>query len=70
MAPTDKTIGVKIYKSERDYDDLVEEWDSLNINAAYVSERLLMDRAFRRAVGKFGIRLYAIFPFFSYKSAM
>lgn len=70
MQSTFKILGIKIYKTERDYDDLVEEWRSLHINTAYVGVNLLVDQAFRHAVRKSEIRLFVIYPFFYDKYAL
>jgi hypothetical protein len=70
MQPEFKTLGIKIYKTERDYDDLVEDWMSLQINTAYVGLKLLADQGFRDAVRKSEIRLFAIYPFFYDKYAL
>jgi hypothetical protein len=60
----DLLVGVKIYDYEGPFDDLFEEWDSLGINTAFVSESLAADTAFRDLAGDRGIDTFVIAPVF------
>jgi hypothetical protein len=62
--------GVKIYDTDREYSNLVDEWSALRINTAFVSEHLLSDSAFREAALKKQIDLFVITPVFYDKHAL
>jgi hypothetical protein len=57
-------IGVKIYKFEGKLETLFEEWRSLGINAAFVSESLLSNQKFRDLAKKNSITTFVILPIF------
>lgn len=60
----DAIVGVKIYESERDLQELFEEWKALGINTVFASEGMTSSRGFRALARKNDIDLFVIFPVF------
>jgi len=63
---SDALIGVKIYHVDegKPKQNLFEEWNSLGINTAFVSEELLADAEFRELAQANSIKLFVILPIF------
>ena len=63
---SDALIGVKIYQvgEGKPKQDLFEEWNSLGINTAFVSEELLADAEFRELAQANSTKLFVILPIF------
>lgn len=57
-------IGVKIYNYEGNLLKLFEEWRSLGINTALVSDSLLSNKEFRDLARTFDITTFVILPIF------
>jgi hypothetical protein len=60
----DTIVGVKIYQTERDLDDLFDQWRALGINTIFASEELTSSRGFRALARKNDIDVFVIFPVF------
>ena len=60
----DRIIGVKIYEYEGNLPVLFEEWRSMGINTAFVSESLASRSEFRSLAKEKGIAIFIIFPVF------
>lgn len=62
----DALIGVKIYQVDeaKPIQDLFEEWNTLGINTAFVSEELLADPEFRELAHANSVKLFVILPIF------
>ena len=58
----DAIVGVKIYETERDLQELFEEWNGLGINTVFASEELTSSGGFRALARKNDIALFVIFP--------
>jgi hypothetical protein len=58
----DAIVGVKIYESKRDLQELFEEWKALGINTVFASEELTSSRGFRALARKNDTDLVVIFP--------
>ena len=57
-------IGVKIYNTQSDYQDLFEEWNEIGINMALVSVELAYDPSFRTLASKSDVQVFIILPVF------
>jgi hypothetical protein len=58
----DAIVGVKVYESERDLQELFDEWETLGINTVFASEELTSSRGFRALARKNDTDLFVIFP--------
>jgi len=58
----DAIVGVKIYESERDLQELFEEWRALGINTVLASAEMTSSRGFRALARKNDTDLFVIFP--------
>jgi hypothetical protein len=59
-----KRIGVKIYQSDRDPQELFEQWRALGIDTVFASEELTSSAGFRALARKNDTDLFIIFPVF------
>jgi uncharacterized lipoprotein YddW (UPF0748 family) len=57
-------IGVKIYDTQNNYDNLFKEWNDIGINTAYVSVALAYDIAFRKLAQEKNVDIFIILPIF------
>jgi hypothetical protein len=60
----DAVIGVKIYQTERDPQELFDEWRALGINTVFASEVLTSSAGFRALARRNDTDLFIIFPVF------
>lgn len=60
----EKIIGVKIYNHEGGVEMLVDEWNAMGINTAFVSKELLGQESFREIAEKNKIKTFVILPIF------
>jgi hypothetical protein len=58
----DAIVGVKIYQTKRDLQELFEEWTALGINTIFASEKLTSSGGFRALARKNDTDLFVIFP--------
>jgi hypothetical protein len=71
VLPTDdRLVGVKIYDYDKDFRDLFEQWESLGINAAFVSESLALKKEFMDLAKKYHIAVFVILPTFYNPAAL
>lgn len=59
-----KIIGVKIYQYNKDFKELVETWNDIGINTAFISVELAANKEFRQVLKENGIPAYIISPVF------
>lgn len=59
-----KIVGVKIYNHEGDFGLLIEEWNSIGINTAFVSKELLANNEFRNSARNERIKTFVVLPIF------
>ncbi len=62
--PPEPVIGVKIYDHQGDLEGLFDQWASIGINTAFVSEALAADSAFRQQATRRGVPVFVIAPVF------
>lgn len=59
-----KIIGIKIYQYNGEVNELVEQWQDIGINTAFISEGLAANKNFREVLRENSIPVYIIFPVF------
>jgi hypothetical protein len=60
----EKIIGVKMYELKESVPILIENWNELNINTAFVSQQVINNKDFRQKAKDSNIDLFVIFPIF------
>ncbi|MEE9374011.1 MAG: hypothetical protein V3V00_13250 [Saprospiraceae bacterium] len=60
----DPIVGIKLYELQSDYNQLINEWKAIGINASYVSIALAYDNKFRDLAKENNIDVYVIIPIF------
>ncbi len=61
---TKKIIGVKIYDITENIDSLINEWKTLGINTAFVSDKIAANKEFRQKASSNNIVVFIIEPIF------
>jgi hypothetical protein len=62
MLAEEAIVGIKISETDRDLQELFEEWKALGINTVFASEKLTMSGGFRALARKNRTHLFVIFP--------
>ena len=62
--PPEPLIGVKIYDHEGRFEELLEQWRTLGINTAFVSEALAANEGFRKSASAMQVAVFVIAPVF------
>lgn len=60
----DPVIGVKIYDHDESFEELLDQWRSVGINTAFVSEALAANSDFRQVATARGVPVFMIAPVF------